>query len=206
MSVTSSAQQETPTADIAASPEEEKPRRRGRPRKVSAENNQKEVEKKVEKVAKEEVSETPAAASPKGGEQETARRGRWRNKSEKGSKNEKTKGRRREEPEERISDEMAGVTLNLKEVSARTPTELLELADSYGIENAAGMRKQEQVSAILRAHGLRAGTIYSGECWKYCLMALVFCVHPMPIIFQAPMMFMSPAIRFAAFTCARVIR
>ena len=61
MSVTSSAQQETPTADITASPEEEKPRRRGRPRKVSAENKPKEVEKKVEKVAKEEVSETPAA-------------------------------------------------------------------------------------------------------------------------------------------------
>jgi transcription termination factor Rho len=208
MSVTSSAQQETPTADIIASPEEEKPRRRGRPRKVSAEkkpkevekkvekvakegdlitaspeeekparrgrprnvsveNDPKETEKKVEKVAKEEVLAAPAGGSPKESEQETARRGRWRNKNEKVTKNEKMnkneKGnrRRREEPEERISDEMAGVTLNLKEVSARTPTELLELADSYDIENAAGLRKQEQVSAILRAHGLRAGTIYS---------------------------------------------
>ena len=47
MSVTSSAQQETPPADIAASPEEEKPRRRGRPRKVSAESTPKEVEKQV---------------------------------------------------------------------------------------------------------------------------------------------------------------
>ena len=167
MSVTNSAQPETPEADITASPGEEKPRRRGRPRKVSAENSQKEVEKKVEKVTKEEVAETPAVATPKEGEQETARRGRWRNKNEKSNKNEKgnkhEKGnrRRREEPEEKISDEMAGVTLNLKEVSSRTPTQLLELADSYDIENAAGMRKQEQVSAILRAHGLRSGTIYS---------------------------------------------
>jgi transcription termination factor Rho len=161
MSVTNSAQQEAPTADITASPEEEKPRRRGRPRKVSAESTPKEAEKKVEKVAKEEVSEAPAVASPKEGEQETVRRGRWRNKNEKGNKHEKGNRRRREEPEEKISDEMAGVTLNLKEVSSRTPTELLELADSYGIENAAGMRKQEQVSAILRAHGLRSGTIYS---------------------------------------------
>ncbi|MDX8407630.1 MAG: transcription termination factor Rho [Mariprofundaceae bacterium] len=56
---------------------------------------------------------------------------------------------------------MEGVTLNLKEVSAKSPTELLELADKYEIDNAAGMRKQEQVSAILRAHGLRGGTIYS---------------------------------------------
>ena len=63
--------------------------------------------------------------------------------------------------EDLISDEMAGVTLNLKEVSAKSPQELLALADSYGIENAAGMRKQEQVSAILRAHGQRGGTVYS---------------------------------------------
>ncbi|MDQ6982172.1 MAG: transcription termination factor Rho [Mariprofundus sp.] len=56
---------------------------------------------------------------------------------------------------------MEGITLHLKEISAKSPTELLELADSYDIDNAAGMRKQEQVSAILRAHGLRSGTIYS---------------------------------------------
>ncbi len=71
------------------------------------------------------------------------------------------KRNRRDEPEEQISNEMAGVTLHLKEISAKSPTELLELADQYEIENAAGMRKQEQVSAILRAHGLRGGTIYS---------------------------------------------
>lgn len=161
MSVTNPDQQETPVADSATGSEEEKPRRRARPRKVSTENNQKEAEKTVEKTAKEEVAETPSTASQKEGEQETARRGRWRNKNEKGNKNDKGNRRRREEPEEKISDEMAGVTLNLKEVSSRTPTQLLELADSYDIENAAGMRKQEQVSAILRAHGLRSGTIYS---------------------------------------------
>ncbi len=91
---------------------------------------------------------------------ESGRRGRWRNKGEQQQRPEKPR-RKRDDAEEKISDEMEGVTLNLKEVSARTPTELLELADSYGIENAAGMRKQEQVSAILRAHGLRSGTIYS---------------------------------------------
>jgi len=157
MSVTSSAQQEaeTSTAVVEISPQEEKPRRRGRPRKINAENHHKEVENKAEQAVKEGGSESQSGASQKEGEQESGRRGRWRNKNEKGNR------RRREEAEEKISDEMAGVTLNLKEVSSRSPTELLELADSYGIENAAGMRKQEQVSAILRAHGLRGGTIYS---------------------------------------------
>jgi transcription termination factor Rho len=42
-----------------------------------------------------------------------------------------------------------------------TPAALLEKADSLGIDNVAGMRKQEQVSAILRAHALRGGTIHS---------------------------------------------
>ncbi|MDX8396106.1 MAG: transcription termination factor Rho [Mariprofundaceae bacterium] len=53
------------------------------------------------------------------------------------------------------------MSLHLKEVSGVTPQELLEKAEALGIENAAGMRKQEQVSAILRAHAMRGGTIYS---------------------------------------------
>jgi len=51
--------------------------------------------------------------------------------------------------------------LHLKEVSAMSPHDLLELAARYEIENAAGMRKQELVSAILRAHAARGGAIYS---------------------------------------------
>jgi len=86
------------------------------------------------------------------------RRNRWK-KGDRNSNNNKQRPRR--DDEEKISDDMDGVTLNLKEVSAKSPTGLLELADEYDIDNAAGMRKQEQVSAILRAHGLRGGTIYS---------------------------------------------
>ncbi len=66
-----------------------------------------------------------------------------------------------EEEDENTSDELAGVTLHIRDVAAMSPEELLEKADSLGIDNVAGMRKQEQVSAILRAHGLRGGTIYS---------------------------------------------
>jgi len=150
-------QDATPVATAAASETteipkaaEEKPRRRARPRKAEKQEGEATAnegrpahKKTAKKESHDKNTEQPA-------------RGRWK----KGERN-NNKRNRREEPEEKISDEMEGITLHLKEVSAKTPTELLELADTYGIENAAGMRKQEQVSAILRAHGLRSGTIYS---------------------------------------------
>jgi len=152
--VKSNVTNETPAAESST----EKPARRARPGKV--ENADNKNSKSDAAIAKQE-SRTP---EDKGRQQvdtaESGRRGRWRNKGEQQQRPEKPR-RKREDSEERISDEMEGVTLNLKEVSAKTPTELLELADAYDIENAAGLRKQEQVSAILRAHGLRGGTIYS---------------------------------------------
>ncbi|TLS68228.1 transcription termination factor Rho [Mariprofundus erugo] len=99
-----------------------------------------------------------------GDAQDGGRRNRWRNKGERDQQRpdkQQRRNKQRDDGEEKISDELEGVTLNLKEVSAKSPTELLELANSFDIENAAAMRKQEQVSAILRAHGLRGGTIYS---------------------------------------------
>ncbi|MDX8409092.1 MAG: transcription termination factor Rho [Mariprofundales bacterium] len=48
----------------------------------------------------------------------------------------------------------------MREVAAMSPPELLEKADALGIDNVAGMRKHEQVSAILRAHAMRGGTIF----------------------------------------------
>ncbi|ATX78913.1 transcription termination factor Rho [Mariprofundus aestuarium] len=170
----------------AESGAEEKPRRRGRPSKgevkaeeveVKAETKPANVEAKIEQEPSSNNEEMNAADN-----QEQGKRSRWRNKPERnngpdrnnsnrpdrGNKPERgnkpdrnPKRARRDDSEEKISDEMEGVTLNLKEISAKSPTELLELADQYDIDNAAGMRKQEQVSAILRAHGLRSGTIYS---------------------------------------------
>ncbi|MBF0282686.1 MAG: transcription termination factor Rho [Zetaproteobacteria bacterium] len=66
------------------------------------------------------------------------------------------------EPQEAqmISDEFAGISLSLSDVSAMSVNELVEKAESLDIENAAGLRKQEQISAILRAHALRGGSIY----------------------------------------------
>jgi len=131
---------------------EDKPRRRGRPRKVVESQDSESKDVSAESASKESPQ---AKESPQEANQEQPRRGRWK----KGERN--NKRGRRDDSEEKISDEMEGITLHLKEISAKSPTELLELADSYDIDNAAGMRKQEQVSAILRAHGLRGGTIYS---------------------------------------------
>ncbi|MDX8401281.1 MAG: Rho termination factor N-terminal domain-containing protein, partial [Mariprofundaceae bacterium] len=169
------------TGEAAVGTTEAAPKRRGRPRKVKVEEPQAEAgeaaaetpKRKRGRPRKSEAAEASAGgeaptaeevdggngredAEPEArgnGARENARRGRWK-KNDKGR-------RRREEEDERISDDMVGVTLHLKEISAMSPTELLELAERYDIENAAGMRKQEQVSAILRAHGLRGGTIYS---------------------------------------------
>ena len=144
-----------PVSDAAEKKrKEDKPRRRPRngDQSASAEIS---GESDVFTESNENDSGQPVDDSNQGEDKsrEGGRKGRW----QKGKNNR----RRRDEGEERISDEMEGVTLNLKEVSAKSPTELFELAEQYEIDNAAGMRKQEQVSAILRAHGLRAGTIYS---------------------------------------------
>jgi len=92
-----------------------------------------------------------------------SKRGKGRNSKRNGERGDQRGGRKRkfEQEEEPISDEFAGVTLHLRDVSEMTPEALLEKADSLGIDNVAGMRKQEQVSAILRAHALRGGTIHS---------------------------------------------
>ena len=151
----------TPPA-VEASPEKEKPRRRVRPQKTE---NKDLAESDKINANSEQSSDNSAAPKanhqPKGETQENGTENPRRNRWKKGDRNSGGKRPRRDDAEEKISDEMEGVTINLKEVSSKSPTELLELADQYDIDNAAGMRKQEQVSAILRAHGLRAGTIYS---------------------------------------------
>ncbi|MDQ6950605.1 MAG: transcription termination factor Rho [Mariprofundales bacterium] len=107
------------------------------------------------------AKEAPESDAPAGGRRNTRHR---RPINEKRPSNEKGNKRHRHQPEpEEVtpeSTELAGVSLRLREVSVMPPKELLEKADSLGIDNAAGMRKQEQVSAILRAHAMHGGTIF----------------------------------------------
>jgi len=146
-------------ASVEAESRQEKPAGRARRKKM------------VDEPAGESVS--PSADSSEGANEERtdtpseegrySKRGKGRNTKRNGDRGEQRGGRKRkfEQEEEPISDEFAGVTLHLRDVSEMTPAALLEKADSLGIDNVAGMRKQEQVSAILRAHALRGGTIHS---------------------------------------------
>jgi len=103
------------------------------------------------------VEKANSGAREGGRDEERNRHGR--NRKRNGDKPRKRRGEAEEEPP--VSDEFKGITLHLREVSAMSPKELLKKAESLDIENAAGMHKQEQVSAILKAHAMRGGTIYS---------------------------------------------
>ncbi len=154
------------SAEVIVEEKQEAPVRkpRGRRRKVAeAEEGTAEQKEEVssdaeKKSAKDDVEDNEESVPADGDEERAGKRGRGRNKRN-GERGRKRKYEQEEEEAE--SDEFAGVTLHLRDVSDMTPKELLEKADSLGIENAAGMRKQEQVSAILRAHARRGGTIHS---------------------------------------------
>lgn len=50
--------------------------------------------------------------------------------------------------------------MNLTELKQKNPSELVELAEQAGVENAARMRKQEMIFSILKAHALKGEDIY----------------------------------------------
>jgi len=112
-------------------------------------------------------TESPESEEKNTASSEEAERPARRTRTKRGSNGNAEAGsrnRRRNnnnEETETISKELEGVSLHIKEVSSMSLTALLEKADVLGVENAAGMRKQDQVSAILKAHALRGGTIYS---------------------------------------------
>lgn len=82
-------------------------------------------------------------------------------RKERASRSRRKNAENRSEIEVEVSEEAKGEVMHMREVAQMSPQELLALAESLGIENAAGMRKQEQVFAILKAHAARGGTLYS---------------------------------------------
>jgi len=52
---------------------------------------------------------------------------------------------------------------NLRELKAKTPAELLTMAEKYGVEGASAMRKQDMLFAILKILGEQADQTISGE-------------------------------------------
>jgi len=108
-----------------------------------------------------EVNQTARTDEQKPRRNQQGGRNNHRRKAGNKGGNDARNHRRNDRPEEPISDEFKDVQMNLREVAQMHPQALLDLAASLEIENAAGMRKAEQVFSILRAHAMRSGTLYS---------------------------------------------
>lgn len=59
-----------------------------------------------------------------------------------------------------LSDTPQDGSLNLTQLKTRSMSELMQLADAYGVENASSLRKQELLFAILQSYGSHDGAIY----------------------------------------------
>jgi len=59
--------------------------------------------------------------------------------------------------------------MNLTDLKKKNPTELIELAQSIGIDNVARQRKQDMIFSILKAHSKKGENIFGGgvlEIWQ----------------------------------------
>ena len=156
---------ESPTGANVAGEQQKTPKRRGRRRKSEVTENPATQARESEAVQAEGYEDRQPVQSHDGDDEasrgEERRGGRGRHRFNNGDKPNSKHRIQESGDEEYISNELAGITLHLQEVNAMSPMELLDKADSLGIDNVAGMRKQEQVFAILKAHAQRGGTLYS---------------------------------------------
>jgi len=114
----------------------------------------------VEKAPAKADVEAPSAETKAKEEPAPRRVARGRRRSG-GGNGSRQGGRPRDDGEERSEVKISnGPPLHLREISGMTPQQLLDLAESLGVENAAGMRKQEQIFAIFKAHAAAGGMLY----------------------------------------------
>lgn len=157
---------------VAAKPVAEKPVKRTRRRKVDGDAEaRKPADVEVQPApasggdGQDRSEEQPRSEDQGRGDDQGQRRnqpGRGRRKGGNDNPNREGRSKRRNERHEApISDEAKGVTMNLREVAQMEPQALLQLGESLGLENVAGLRKAEQVFTILKAHAQRSGTLYS---------------------------------------------
>jgi len=64
--------------------------------------------------------------------------------------------------------------MHLNELKEKKPQELLKYAESLGIENASGLRKQEIYFSVLKSSLKKMKKLLAKVFWKPCKMALVF--------------------------------
>ncbi len=56
--------------------------------------------------------------------------------------------------------------LNLSDLKAKSPADLLSMAEEWEIENASTMRKGEMMFSILKEHAEEAGRSAAKACWR----------------------------------------
>ncbi|MDQ6994643.1 MAG: transcription termination factor Rho [Mariprofundaceae bacterium] len=120
-----------------------------------------EAQQVVPKTAEKDESRAPRPQNNRNNTNRNNNKNRNNNNTNNRTLDKRRRNNQKIEEDEAVSDKLSGVPLHIRDVAAMLPSELLEKADALGIDNLAGMRKQEQVSAVLRAHGLHGGTIYS---------------------------------------------
>ena len=64
--------------------------------------------------------------------------------------------------------------MNLTELKTRPPSDLVELAESMGLENMARSRKQDIIFSILKAHARMAKTSTAMVLLRFCRTASGF--------------------------------
>ena len=96
--------------------------------------------------------------------------------------------------------------LNLAYLKAKTPAELLAMAEEWEIENAPSMRKGEMMFQILKEHAEEGWEIGGDGVLEVLQDGSVFCVARRRTIFPVRMTFMSARISCVSSACVRATR
>ena len=80
--------------------------------------------------------------------------------------------------------------MNLTELKLKQISEVIEIAESLGLENVARSRKQDLIFAILKNRQKPVTIFMATVFWKFYRMVLVFCVRRAVPIWRVRTIFM----------------
>ena len=81
--------------------------------------------------------------------------------------------------------------MHVNELKAKSPKQLLKIAEDMGIENPSQLNVQQLRFAVLRAHAAdKKVTLIGDGVLEGCRMVLGSCAHPKAIIWPARMICM----------------
>ena len=132
--------------------------------------------------------------------------------------NTKKRSRRKRPPREEFPDdediesitaeelELTKSAMNLSELKNMPASELVELAQSMGLENLARSRKQDIIFSILKEHAKAGESSSAKESWRFFRMdSASYALRTAPIS-PARTTSMFRRVKFGVSACARVIR